>query len=505
MLTKKAILTCTILSLGLGLSACSRSKNNDAVNETNKKMAELNDEQKRKQEEENKKRLNGEIGDDIPEDERAVLTPVKKEDFEPLVNEFCLNVTGKKEVASSGLVKMGNEVAYKWLSIIHYLGQSFPNLTCEAPSLVYNDKLVAIYSVPAKITEDTTIYITLAFSFSQIDQLLNADLGMLTSPLTVQHNMVPMRDGVQLALRVARQVRPLGQVLAQQPVRVFIGPSLPRAVRIGKEDLDRELLSQLLVLGHLFPPIVGQGFPQRSRHMPEFFGKALTGTCGIRPVHSGQDDQACGPLHQGSDGRAIAGSLDEIAFPVARHRAGHHLGRTLGNRRHIGDLATAVRPPRPRPPRFACLTQRRQQCAPEGAAGQHIEPRIDRLGRKVLAHVVRIRALKPPGNLLGRAALRQMRPHILPQPGIQEFAGSPWLTGSGDRLNLRRAGPIGMAPRRVAGVFATQGAGRSAQDPRQHAPRLSLGQAQAQGLSVFSTQVCVTLFSHGNTLALQGW
>ena len=199
MLTKKAILTCTILSLGLGLSACSRSKNNDAVNETNKKMAELNDEQKRKQEEENKKRLNGEIGDDIPEDERAVLTPVKKEDFEPLVNEFCLNVTGKKEVASSGLVKMGNEVAYKWLSIIHYLGQSFPNLTCEAPSLVYNDKLVAIYSVPAKITEDTTIYITLAFSFSQIDQLLNADLGMLTSPLTVQHNMVPMRDGLSMS------------------------------------------------------------------------------------------------------------------------------------------------------------------------------------------------------------------------------------------------------------------------------------------------------------------
>ena len=42
-----------------------------------------------------------------------------------------------------------------------------------------------------------------------------------------------MREGVQLALRVARPVRALGQVLAQQPVRVFIGPARPRAVRIG--------------------------------------------------------------------------------------------------------------------------------------------------------------------------------------------------------------------------------------------------------------------------------
>ena len=134
-----------------------------------------------------------------------------------------------------------------------------------------------------------------------------------------------MRDGVQLALRVARQVRPLGQVLAQQPVRVFIGPSLPRAVRIGKEDLDRELLSQLLVLGHLFPTVIGQGLPQQGGHVPEFLGEALSSTRRIRPVHSGQDDQACGPLHQGSDGRAIAGSLDEIAFPVARHRAGGQL------------------------------------------------------------------------------------------------------------------------------------------------------------------------------------
>jgi hypothetical protein len=41
----------------------------------------------------------------------------------------------------------------------------------------------------------------------------------------------------QLALRVPRQVRALGQILAQQPIGVFVGTALPRAVRIGKEKI----------------------------------------------------------------------------------------------------------------------------------------------------------------------------------------------------------------------------------------------------------------------------
>jgi len=114
-----------------------------------------------------------------------------------------------------------------------------------------------------------------------------------------------MRDGVQLALRVSRQVRALGQVLAQQPVRVLIGPSLPRAVRISKEDLDRESLGQLRVLRHLLPTVVGQGFPQQGGHLRAFPDEALSGTRGIRPVHPGQDDQARCPLHQRVSGHAI--------------------------------------------------------------------------------------------------------------------------------------------------------------------------------------------------------
>ena len=138
--------------------------------------------------------------------------------------------------------------------------------------------------------------------------------------------------------------------------------------------------------------------------MPEFLREARSGTPRIRPVHPGQDDQACRPLHQGPDGRTIASPLDKIAVPVARHRAGGHLGGARGNRRHVGDLAASVGPSRPRPTRLARLTQRGQPFAAQGSTWQHIQPHRDGLGRKLCAHVVRIRAVEPPGNLLRRAA-----------------------------------------------------------------------------------------------------
>lgn len=87
---------------------------------------------------------------------------------------------------------------------------------------------------------------------------------------------------------VARQVGALGQVLAQQPISVLMSPTLPGAVHIGKEDLDRESLGQACVFGHLVTPIVGQRFPQRGRHRPELSGEPLSGTPRIGPVEPGQ-------------------------------------------------------------------------------------------------------------------------------------------------------------------------------------------------------------------------
>jgi hypothetical protein len=96
-----------------------------------------------------------------------------------------------------------------------------------------------------------------------------------------------MSNDIQLALRVPRQIGTLGQVLAQQPIGVFVGAALPGAVRVGKEDLDRQPLSQALMLGHLFAPIVGQRFAQQHGLMPELLGEALSGNRRIRSLHPG--------------------------------------------------------------------------------------------------------------------------------------------------------------------------------------------------------------------------
>jgi hypothetical protein len=74
-----------------------------------------------------------------------------------------------------------------------------------------------------------------------------------------------MRDGVQRARHVARQVRALGLVLAPQASRILVGAAWPGAVWLGTEDLDREPLDPRLVFGQFVPSIVRQGVPQHIR------------------------------------------------------------------------------------------------------------------------------------------------------------------------------------------------------------------------------------------------
>jgi hypothetical protein len=66
-----------------------------------------------------------------------------------------------------------------------------------------------------------------------------------------------------------------------------------------------------------------------------------------------------------------------------------------------------------------------------------------------LAHVIRILASETSGNRPRRAALAKVRPDVLLQPGIQEYARGRrgWL-GPSRRQGVRRAGPI----RSVSGV-----------------------------------------------------
>ena len=107
-------------------------------------------------------------------------------------------------------------------------------------------------------------------------------------------------------------------------------------------------------------------------------------------IHPGQQDQARRPLHQRADGRPIAGPLEEVAFPVARHRAGGHVGRALGNRRHVGELAPSVGPPRSRPARLVPAATRSAVRSAACRVAAHTGPYGWSLPR-LFPHVVRIR------------------------------------------------------------------------------------------------------------------
>ena len=93
-----------------------------------------------------------------------------------------------------------------------------------------------------------------------------------------------MGDAVQLALGITRQVGALGQILAQQPLRVLVGTTLPGAARIGKEHPDRERLGQALVQAISFASIIGQGCAQRRGHVPELVREPVAGTPRIRAL-----------------------------------------------------------------------------------------------------------------------------------------------------------------------------------------------------------------------------
>ncbi len=102
----------------------------------------------------------------------------------------------------------------------------------------------------------------------------------------------PMCNGVQSTLGVAGPVCPLGQVLAQQPIRVLIGAALPGTMWGHREDANRQVLRQLFRSGHRCPAIIGQGLAQRSRHMPELLDTPTIRTFGIHPFHVREEDQA---------------------------------------------------------------------------------------------------------------------------------------------------------------------------------------------------------------------
>src|SRR5262245_24828651 len=63
------------------------------------------------------------------------------------------------------------------------------------------------------------------------------------------------RHGVEMRRAVDREVGALWKILAQEPVDVFIAPTLPRTMRIAEVHLDPSVDCEAHVLSHLLPAI----------------------------------------------------------------------------------------------------------------------------------------------------------------------------------------------------------------------------------------------------------
>ena len=157
--------------------------------------------------------------------------------------------------------------------------------------------------------------------------------------------------------------------------------------------------------------------------MSEFSRETLASTPCIRPLHAGQDDQACRALHPGADCRALAGGRlpsGPTLFVWRALRDGlqstscsacGHIGRFLVTEAGV-----------------LCTPERGQQLGAQASTWQHIQGGIDALVRESRPYVVRLRVSETPGNLFGRTSLVQVGADIGPEPRVQELARPSWLT-----------------------------------------------------------------------------
>jgi hypothetical protein len=112
-------------------------------------------------------------------------------------------------------------------------------------------------------------------------------------------------------------------------------------------------------------------------------------------------------------------AIEEITFPVTRHRPVIGLGRPLADMHRTPDLALAVadrlgvtdwaahRPPRP---------QIRRQLLAQRAASLHEQRQVDRLVRHPHLRLVGKRHRQPTRDLPGRPAQLELRLDHRPQP-----------------------------------------------------------------------------------------
>lgn len=134
-------------------------------------------------------------------------------------------------------------------------------------------------------------------------------------------------DGVALRLGEIPQAGAFGQILAEQPIGVFVGGALPSVVGCREVDFGAETTLQFLVEMKLAAVVGGDG-PHRVGFAAEHRGGPREGFFGANPGKFPDPHQTALSLDD-SERRRFATAMHRIDLPVAQSGPSLDDGRTL--------------------------------------------------------------------------------------------------------------------------------------------------------------------------------
>ncbi len=202
-----------------------------------------------------------------------------------------------------------------------------------------------------------------------------------------------------LALGECGEVGALGQVLAEEPIGVFIGPAFPGVVGSGKVDSGVEALLECFIHVELGTVISGDGV-DRMRFVAQNVGGALEGLLGADARQLADAHESALAFNHGDRGR-LAAAVDGVDLPVAESSARGDDGRSVGDHAFAGEPAAAVLAG----VAFPSLLIGAAKMTPERAAVSPVLPdvEVDRFD----AHYTYALGAQAPDDLLGAEVLLQ--------------------------------------------------------------------------------------------------
>ena len=127
---------------------------------------------------------------------------------------------------------------------------------------------------------------------------------------------------VKVTLGVDGLVRPVGEVLSQQSIGVFVAAALPRAFGITEVDADICRDSELSVVGQFGSPVSGQRRHDSLRQMLHPGNQRADGAVAVLSSNLDQHHKAQAAFDQRCD-VAVLGAAQQVTFLSAGRRCLH--------------------------------------------------------------------------------------------------------------------------------------------------------------------------------------